>query len=86
MNYTKEEWTARQKESKKYIKLTTAFREYLQTMDRASDVLNEYYLAKYSIDLEVEDYDYLEETSQHEFLLIQNSLIKTMEALLSSEE
>ena len=86
MNYTKEEWTARQKESKKYIKLTRAFREYLQTMDRASDVLNEYYLAKYSIDLEVEDYDYLEETCQHEFLLIQNSLIKTMEALLSSEE
>ena len=86
MNYTKEEWTARQKETKKQIKLTQAFREYLQTMDRASDVLTEYYLAKYSIDLEVEDYDYLEETTGHEFLFIQNSLIKTMEALLSSEE
>ena len=86
MNYTKEEWTARQKENKKHIKLTTAFREYLQTMDRASDVLTEYYLAKYSIDLEVEQIDYLEETTEYEFLFIQNSLIKTMEALLSSEE
>ena len=55
-------------------------------MDRASDVLTEYYLAKYSIDLEVEQIDYLEETTGYEFLFIQNSLIKTMEALLSSEE
>ena len=86
MNYTKEEWTARQKETKRQIKLTQAFREYLKTMDRASDVLTEYYLAKYSIDLEVEQYDYLEETTGNEFLFIQNSLIKTMEALLSSEE